>query len=207
MATPPVRYGIIGTGMMGVEHIANVNALPGARVVAIADPHEPSRDAGAAAAADPVSVYADHRDLLAAGDFDSIVVAAVAYAVSLYNALIQVKHQVDQAWSNIDVLLKQRHDELPKLVDAAQAYMGHERSLLEKLTALRARAATPGQGEDRLATESEPVALTACASLPATRSSAKSHATGTKSASTSKASFLYSAALLPCVAAVPNTSV
>jgi LemA protein len=82
-----------------------------------------------------------------------LVVAAVAYAVSLYNALIQVKHQVDQAWSNIDVLLKQRHDELPKLVDAAQAYMGHERSLLEKLTALRARAATTGQGEDRLATE------------------------------------------------------
>ena len=82
-----------------------------------------------------------------------LVVAAVAYAVSLYNALIQVKHQVDQAWSNIDVLLKQRHDELPKLVDAAQAYMGHERSLLEKLTALRARAATTGQGENRLATE------------------------------------------------------
>ena len=50
-----------------------------------------------------------------------LLVAAVAYAVSLYNALIQVKHQVDQGWSNIDVLLQQSHDELPKLVDAAQA--------------------------------------------------------------------------------------
>ncbi len=71
-----IRYGVIGTGMMGVEHIANVNALPGARVVAIADPHEPSRDAGAAAAADPVSVYADHRDLLAAGECDAVVIAS-----------------------------------------------------------------------------------------------------------------------------------
>lgn len=82
-----------------------------------------------------------------------LVVAAVAYAVALFNALIQVKHQVDQAWSNIDVLLKQRHDELPKLVDAARAYMGHEQSVLANVTALRARAAAPGQGEERLETE------------------------------------------------------
>ena len=65
-------------------------------------------------------------------------VGAVAYAVSLYNGLVQVKHQVDQAWANIDVLLTQRHDELPKLVDAAKGYMAHERTLLENLTALRA---------------------------------------------------------------------
>lgn len=82
-----------------------------------------------------------------------LVIAGVAYAVSLYNALIQVKHQVDQAWSNIDVLLKQRHDELPKLVDAAQAYMGHERGVLENVTALRARAVATGRGEASLATE------------------------------------------------------
>jgi LemA protein len=42
-----------------------------------------------------------------------IVAALVAYAISIYNGLVGVKHQVDQAWSNIDVLLKQRHDELP----------------------------------------------------------------------------------------------
>jgi LemA protein len=82
-----------------------------------------------------------------------LVVAAVAYAVSLFNALIQVKHQVDQAWSNIDVLLKQRHDELPKLVDAAKAYVGHEQGVLANVTALRARAAATGQGDERLATE------------------------------------------------------
>lgn len=82
-----------------------------------------------------------------------LVIAIVAYAVSLYNALIAVKHQVDQSWSNIDVLLKQRHDELPKLVDAVQAYMGHERTLLASVTALRARAVATGQGEERLVTE------------------------------------------------------
>lgn len=71
-----IRYGVIGTGMMGVEHIENVNALPGARVVAVADPHGPSRDAGAAAAEGPVSVYADHRELLAAGECDAVVVAS-----------------------------------------------------------------------------------------------------------------------------------
>jgi LemA protein len=82
-----------------------------------------------------------------------LAVALATYGVTLYNALVGVKHQVDQAWSNIDVLLKQRHDELPKLVDAAQAYIGHERSLLENVTALRARAAATGQGVERLATE------------------------------------------------------
>ncbi len=81
------------------------------------------------------------------------MVGAVAYAVSLYNGLIQVKHQVDQAWANIDVLLTQRHDELPKLVDAAKGYMGHERTLLENLTALRVRAATTADRDERVAVE------------------------------------------------------
>ncbi len=80
-------------------------------------------------------------------------VGAVAYAVSLYNGLIQVKHQVDQAWANIDVLLTQRHDELPKLVDAAKGYMGHERTLLEKLASLRARAAATDGREERVIVE------------------------------------------------------
>ena len=59
-----------------------------------------------------------------------------AYGVALVNGLVQVKHQVDQAWSNIDVLLKQRHDELPKLVDAVKGCMCHEGALIESVTAL-----------------------------------------------------------------------
>ena len=67
-------------------------------------------------------------------------VGIAVQGVSLYNGLVQVKHQVDQSWSNIDVLLKQRHDELPKLIDVVKGYMSHERELLEKVTDLRTRA-------------------------------------------------------------------
>jgi LemA protein len=84
-----------------------------------------------------------------------VVVALVAYAIALYNGLVAVKHQVDQAWSNIDVLLKQRHDELPKLIDVVRSHAGYERELLEKITALRARTGSGGPDEQRLAAEGE----------------------------------------------------
>lgn len=84
-----------------------------------------------------------------------IVVALVAYGISIYNGLVGVKHQVDQAWSNIDVLLKQRHDELPKLIDVVRGHAGYERELLEKLTALRARTGKGGIEAARLADEDE----------------------------------------------------
>lgn len=77
-----MRYGLIGTGMMGVEHLWNIQHLPGAEVTAIADPHEGSRDlAGLAAARFPelgssgFERFADHRDLLASGLCDVVVVA------------------------------------------------------------------------------------------------------------------------------------
>ena len=80
-------------------------------------------------------------------------IGLVVQGVSVYNGLVAVKHQVDQAWANIDVLLKQRHDELPKLVDAVKGYLAHERGLLENLTALRTRAQASGSGEERVAAE------------------------------------------------------
>ena len=64
-------------------------------------------------------------------------IATVGYVASLYNSMIQVKNSVDKAWSNIDVLLQQRHDELMNLVEAVRGYMSHERSVLEALTRLR----------------------------------------------------------------------
>jgi LemA protein len=82
-----------------------------------------------------------------------LAVAAATYGVQLYNGLVQVKHQVDQAWSNIDVLLKQRHDELPKLIDAVKGYMGHERGLLESVTAMRTRAQSTATGAERVVAE------------------------------------------------------
>lgn len=82
-----------------------------------------------------------------------VAVAIAVQGVALYNGLVQVKHQVDQAWANIDVLLKQRHDELPKLVDAVKAYATHERGLLEDVTAMRVRAQASGSDQARVAAE------------------------------------------------------
>ena len=85
-----------------------------------------------------------------------VAFAVAAYGVALYNGLVGVKHQVEQAWANIDVLLRQRHDELPKLIDAVKAYGGYERDLLEKVTALRARTGSGGEPDaSRLAAEGE----------------------------------------------------
>jgi len=71
-----------------------------------------------------------------------IALAAVAaYAAILYNSLVSVKNAVSKAWANVDVLLKQRHDELPKLVDTCKQYMQHEQATLEKVIQARAQVA------------------------------------------------------------------
>jgi len=70
------------------------------------------------------------------------------YGVILYNSLVGVKNAVSKAWANIDVLLKQRHDELPKLVDACQQYMAHEQGTLERVIQARARVADARQSRN-----------------------------------------------------------
>lgn len=64
---------------------------------------------------------------------------AFLYAIILFNNLVTLKHNVSKAWANIDVLLKQRHDELPKLVETCKQYMKFEQDTLEKV--MQARAA------------------------------------------------------------------
>ncbi len=74
-----VRYGVIGTGMMGIEHLRNLQALDGTRITALADPHPPSLDAGIetmGGAGAGVVGFADHRDLLASGRCDAVVIAS-----------------------------------------------------------------------------------------------------------------------------------
>lgn len=67
-----------------------------------------------------------------------IVLAVVAlYFVITYNSLVSVKNNVEKAWSNISVLLKQRNDELPKLIDTCRQYMQHEQATLEKVIQAR----------------------------------------------------------------------
>lgn len=63
----------------------------------------------------------------------AIIVVLAGYGVALYNGLVSLKHSVSKAWANIDVLLKQRHDELPKLVETCKQYMKHEQGTLEKV--------------------------------------------------------------------------
>jgi myo-inositol 2-dehydrogenase/D-chiro-inositol 1-dehydrogenase len=76
MATSDVvRFGIIGTGMMGCEHLLNLALFPGARVTAIADPNETSRGWGRALAPGDVHVYADYCELLRAAPVDAVVIA------------------------------------------------------------------------------------------------------------------------------------
>jgi LemA protein len=84
-----------------------------------------------------------------------VVVGVVSYGIMLYNSLVQVKNNVDQAWSNIDVLLKERADELGKLLDAVKAYLGYERDLLTRLTTLRGQVGRGGSSESRLEAEQE----------------------------------------------------
>ncbi|MEX1003945.1 MAG: Gfo/Idh/MocA family oxidoreductase [Acidimicrobiia bacterium] len=70
----PFRYGVIGTGMMGVEHIENINHIPGATVAAYADPHPDSR-AAAHTLTDNAREFEDYRDLLESDVVDAVVIA------------------------------------------------------------------------------------------------------------------------------------
>jgi len=71
-----VRYGIVGTGLMGLEHLRNLLAVPGAVVTAVADPHEPSRQAAEVTAGGDLACFPDHRALLGSGLCDAVVVAS-----------------------------------------------------------------------------------------------------------------------------------
>ena len=77
-----------------------------------------------------------------------VLLLVAAYAVVLYNALVRLKHGVGKAWSNIEVLLKQRHDELPKLVETCKQYMQHERTTLERVIAARNAVASAREKGD-----------------------------------------------------------
>lgn len=70
--------------------------------------------------------------------FLAIIVVAVIYVISVFNSLVTLRNNVGKAWANIDVLLKQRHDELPKLVETCKQYMGYEQQTLEKVMQARA---------------------------------------------------------------------
>jgi len=78
----------------------------------------------------------------------SLCVLVLVYAVMLYNQLVALKHNVSKAWSNIDVVLKQRHDELPKLVETCKQYMQFEQETLEKVMLARSQVSQARQAQD-----------------------------------------------------------
>jgi LemA protein len=80
--------------------------------------------------------------------FLALLVVAAVYFVRIYNGLVALRENVRKAWANIDVLLTQRHDELPKLVETCKRYMAYEQETLERV--MQARSAVfkaQGQGD------------------------------------------------------------
>jgi len=77
-----------------------------------------------------------------------VLVLLAGYGVIIYNNLVALKHRVSKAWSNIDILLKQRHDELPKLVETCKQYMGYEQSTLEKVIEARSQVSSARESQD-----------------------------------------------------------
>jgi LemA protein len=69
----------------------------------------------------------------------AVIVVAIVWAIMIYNNLVNLKHGVAKAWANIDVLLKQRHDELPKLVETCKQYKQFEQETLLRVTDARGR--------------------------------------------------------------------
>jgi LemA protein len=68
-----------------------------------------------------------------------VVAGVLLYLATIYNGLVSLRNDIDKSWANIDVLLKQRHDEVPRLVDVCKGYMQYERETLQSLVEARSR--------------------------------------------------------------------
>jgi LemA protein len=74
----------------------------------------------------------------------AVVALLVVFVILIYNRLVGLRNRVRNAWSQIDVQLKRRHDLIPNLVNAVQGYLDHERGVLERVTTARAAAISAG---------------------------------------------------------------
>lgn len=84
-----------------------------------------------------------------------LLVVLVFVLIGMYNALIRLRNQVKNAWSQIDVQLKRRHDLIPNLMETVKGYMVHERTTLENITAARSRAMSAETVGDKAKAEGE----------------------------------------------------
>jgi LemA protein len=94
-----------------------------------------------------------------------VVVAIVGAAILIYNGLIQRRLRIDEAWAQIQVQLKRRHDLIPNLVNAVKDYMGFEQDVLTRVTEARANAVAAGAQGPAQAAQAEGVLTGALRSL------------------------------------------
>jgi len=83
--------------------------------------------------------------LIILGAAAALIVIVLLWGIGIYNGLVRLRNAVENAWSQIDVQLKRRHDLIPNLVETAKGYMQHERETLENITKAR-NLATNAQG-------------------------------------------------------------
>lgn len=79
-----------------------------------------------------------------------VLLVLVLYVIVVYNGLVRLKNNIEKAWSNIDVLLKQRFDELPKLIKVCEGYMQHEQKTLEAVIKARSQVASARSGKQEM---------------------------------------------------------
>jgi LemA protein len=79
-----------------------------------------------------------------------IVIIVIGYVIAIYNGFVALKNNINQDWSNIDVLLKQRYDELPKLIKVCEGYMQHEQKTLEAVVKARSQINNAGSDNQRM---------------------------------------------------------
>lgn len=84
-----------------------------------------------------------------------LTAGAVGYLVSLFNRLVHLRNNIEKAWKNIDALLVQRNDEIPKLIDLCNAYLGHEREIIKTLGHLRRGYERAGSRAQKVAMENQ----------------------------------------------------
>ncbi len=86
-----------------------------------------------------------------------LAAGGIGYIISLFNSLIQVRNNIGKAWANIDVLLIQRNEEIPKLIDVTRAYVRYEQGILESLTKLRTLYGSAKRTDQKTKIENEMV--------------------------------------------------
>ena len=87
--------------------------------------------------------------------FIVVLIILIIWVVSIYNGLVSLRQNRENAFANIDVQLKQRHDLVPQLIGAVKGYMEHERGTLEAITNARQRAISASSINDKISAEQQ----------------------------------------------------